>query len=72
MLPSGPAAMGDPARKLTAPDESDALRAGRIVRDQLLALGMTDEEIAAGAPADVSPEAVAAWLEGRAPCPTPR
>jgi hypothetical protein len=66
--------MGDPARRIppTAPDDTDAARAGQLVLEQLHALGMTDEEIAAGAPVDVSHEAVVAWLEGRSPCPYPR
>jgi len=66
--------MGDPARKLqpTDPHEDDAARAGRLVLEQLHALGMTDEEIVAGEPVEVSHEAVVAWLEGRSPCPYPR
>lgn len=76
-LPQGPrgtlSGMGDPARQLTPPDdhEADALRAGELVRDQLHALGMTDDEIAEGSPVDVPHEAVVAWLEGRGPCPYP-
>ena len=65
--------MGDPARKIIPEDRtSDALRAGRLVREQLHTLGMSDAEIAAGELVDVSPEDVSAWLEGSGPCPTPR
>lgn len=51
--------------------EHDPDAAGRAVYEQLRALGMTDAEIADGAPVDVDPEAVYAWLDGRAPCPVP-
>lgn len=48
--------MGDPAHKIppTDPHDTDAARAGQLVLEQLHALGMTDHEIAAGEPLDVS------------------
>lgn len=62
--------MNAPRRPLDAPD-LDADRAGRVVYEQLRELGMTDDEIANGAPVDVDPADVLAWLDGRAPCPLP-
>lgn len=61
--------MNPPPRRSPDAPETDADRAGRIVMEQLRALGMTDEEILAGEPVDVAHEDVMAWLEGRAPCP---
>ena len=49
-------------------DEGAEARGLRVVAE-LRALGMTDEEILAGEPVDVSAEEVFAWIDGRAPCP---
>ena len=63
--------MNLPPRRPDAAPETDAERAGRVAYEQLRALGVTDDEIANGAPVDVDPADVFAWLDGRAPCPIP-